>query len=296
MRLVRADVQIRADALILGAGPAGAVAALNLAPMRRVVLADRRAHPSPRVGEALPPAARRLLGDMGLLADFVTQGHAPCYGNRAVWGGGEVRETDFLRDPEGHGWHLDRARFDGWLRRMAVARGALLLAPARLMAVHRAEAGWQIQLASERGICRSEGGAGHRRRRPDPPPLARRLGARREVLDRLVCGWACGRVLASGRGAGLTTVEAVENGWWYTAPTPRRAAGAGVSDRQQICRPHGSPMTMPGSPAMPPRRPRSPRSSPKAGSSLPAAALPRPMARCSTPAPELVGSPRATPA
>ena len=113
---------IRAEVLILGGGPAGAIAALNLAPMRRVVLVERREQPAPRIGEALPPAARRLLTDMGLIDEFVAQGHAPCYGNRSIWGQIAPAETDFVRDPDGHGWHLDRARFDTWLRR--VGRGA----------------------------------------------------------------------------------------------------------------------------------------------------------------------------
>lgn len=34
---------------------------------------------------------------------------------RAVWGAETVLETDCLRDPDAHGWHLDRARFDTWL-------------------------------------------------------------------------------------------------------------------------------------------------------------------------------------
>ena len=53
-----------------GRGPAGAVAALDLAPTRRVVLVERRAQPAPRIGESLPPAARRLMTDMGLMDDF----------------------------------------------------------------------------------------------------------------------------------------------------------------------------------------------------------------------------------
>jgi len=57
---------IRADVLIFGAGPAGAVAALNLAPTWRVILVERKAQAVRRIGEALPPAARRLLTDMGL--------------------------------------------------------------------------------------------------------------------------------------------------------------------------------------------------------------------------------------
>ena len=91
---------IRADVLILGAGPAGAVAALNLAPTRRVVLVERREQPALRIGESLPPAARRLLSDMGLFDEFVAQRYAPdpvadriyyeryapSFGNRSIWG------------------------------------------------------------------------------------------------------------------------------------------------------------------------------------------------------------------
>jgi hypothetical protein len=40
------------------------------------------------------------------------------------------------------------------------------------------------------------------------------------VTDRLVCGWVLGRARSIGLGAGLTVVEAVEAGWWYTAPVP----------------------------------------------------------------------------
>src|SRR5271166_2821869 len=210
---------IDADILILGAGPAGAVAALNLAPTRRVVLVERQAQVSPRVGEALPPVARRLLAEMGLWDAFLEERHAPSYGNCSVWGGGELMETDFLRDPDGHGWHLDRARFDAWLRRVAVARGAVLLAPVRLAAIKRDGLCWHAQLATDRGTTTMTVmftiDAGGR-----AAPLARRLGAKRWVSDRLVCGWVHGRGRSSGRGAGLTTVEAVEDGWWYTAPVP----------------------------------------------------------------------------
>jgi flavin-dependent dehydrogenase len=209
---------IDADILILGAGPAGAVAALNLAPTRRVVLAERRTQVSARIGEALPPVARRLLAEMGLWDAFLAECHAPWYGNRSVWGG-ELMETDFIRDPDGHGWHLDRARFDAWLRRAAVARGAMLLAPARLTAIARNERCWHVQLATDRGTTTVAVAftidAGGR-----AAPLARRLGAKRCAGDRLVCGWVHGRARSSGRGAGLTTVVAVEDGWWYTAPVP----------------------------------------------------------------------------
>lgn len=210
---------IRAEVLILGGGPAGAIAALNLAPMRRVVLVERRELPAPRIGEALPPAARRLLTDMGLIDEFVAQGHAPCYGNRSIWGQIAPAETDFVRDPDGHGWHLERTRFDAWLRRVAVARGAMLLMPSRLVAVKRGGDGWQVKITTSRAeeivsapFAIDAGGRA--------APLARRIGVRRRVSDRLVCGWVCGSADPMAFGAGQSVVEAVEDGWWYTAPMP----------------------------------------------------------------------------
>jgi flavin-dependent dehydrogenase len=174
---------------------------------------------SPRIGEALPPAARRLLADMGLLDAFLRERHTPCYGNRSVWGARTPEVTDFMRDPDGHGWHLDRARFDSWLRFVAVARGARLLAPASPSLIRRADGRWQVQLTTHRGIVELSAAfaidAGGR-----AAPLARRLGAKRHVTDRLVCGWVHGRARSSGRGIGLTTVEAISDGWWYTAPLP----------------------------------------------------------------------------
>jgi flavin-dependent dehydrogenase len=190
-----------------------------LAPTRRVILVERRVSALPRVGEALPPAARRLLADMGLLDGFLAEGHSPCYGNRAVWGTGAPVVTDFIHDPDGHGWHLDRARFDGWLRLVAVARGAGLLAPARLNAIRRGDGFWNAQLATDRGLVDLSAAfaidAGGR-----AAALARCLGARRRATDRLVCGWVTGRARSIGRGVGVTTVAAISDGWWYTAPLP----------------------------------------------------------------------------
>jgi flavin-dependent dehydrogenase len=183
------------DVLIVGAGPAGATAALNLAPRRSVLVLERNAEPSPRIGESLPAAARRLFRDMGLLESFLAEGHAPCYGNRSVWGDATPRETDALRDPDGHGWHLDRVRFERWLREAAIERGAEIVAPAEVEAS-------LILDCSGRAAS-----------------VARRFGAQVRVEDRLVCGFVYGR--DEGRGSrGLTYVEAVEEGWWYTAPMP----------------------------------------------------------------------------
>ncbi|WP_035060982.1 tryptophan 7-halogenase [Andreprevotia chitinilytica] len=208
---------LRADVLILGAGPAGATAALNLAPHHHVLLVDRLATPAQRIGESLPPAARRLLTDMGLWDEFVRQDHAPCHGNRSVWGG-VAAEQDFLRDPDGHGWHLDRASFESWLRNKAVERGAALLTSTTLTAVMAVEEGWLVTLETLAGPCQLRAkvliDAGGRN-----AMLARKLGARRVRQDKLICGWLYGCDYGKA-GDGLSHIEAVEHGWWYSAPLP----------------------------------------------------------------------------
>lgn len=229
---------IEADVLVIGAGPAGTTFALNLAPTRRVVLVDALAGTAARIGESLAPAARRLFADMGLWEDFCAQGHAPCHGGRSLWGGPVPTESGALRDLDGPGWHLDRGRFDGWLRGVAASRGAAVLAPARPLSieplavqplavqsplvasppVEHGCAGWRVELAVNgrrvpltARLLVDAGGRGS--------TVARRFGARRHARDRLACGWVRGAE-APGRQSGVTLIEAEPDGWWYAAPLP----------------------------------------------------------------------------
>lgn len=207
---------LQADVLIVGAGPAGATAALNLAGHHRVLMVDRSTAPAPRIGESLPPAAARLLNDMGLLNEFLRQGHERYQGNRAMWNGAQT-EYHFLRDPDGHGWHLARDKFDAWLRDKARQRGAALLASAVVVGVTADDRGWRVQLRTAKGACIARAriiiDASGR-----SAFLARRLGARRRRQDRLVCAWMYGRDQAAEKG--YSQIEACEHGWWYSAPLP----------------------------------------------------------------------------
>ena len=217
------------EVFVLGAGPAGCCAALNLAPFYRTLMIDRNSIPNPRAGESLPPAANQVLRDMGLLDEFRGQGHLPYYGNQSRWGSEHLREIDFLRDPMGHGWHLDRQEFEIWLRKKATERGAVLLAPARFAHVESEERQrWKVTVmqgdqqsspGDRRMVIRARVliDAGGR-----TPVIARHLGAARIQLDDMVCSWLIGRAQSDHSQQGFTYIHSTPQGWWYTAPVPGR--------------------------------------------------------------------------
>lgn len=209
---------LRADVVILGAGPAGATAALNLAPLQRVIVVDRLARPAERIGESLAPAARRLLAVMGLWEEFLRDGHLPCYAARSAWGASIPTERDAIADPDGPGWLLDRRRFEEQLRASAAARGAALVTPARVAGLRRRGAGWGLTLvhagravAVDARLILDCGGKAS--------GLLGRFGAKRRRRDRLICSWIYGTT-AGGREGGVVYTESAAHGWWYTAPLP----------------------------------------------------------------------------
>ena len=105
------------DAIVAGTGPAGAVAALVLARHgHRVLLADKIEPSAFKVGEALPGAAARLLRALDLPPLELDSHHCSIGGNFTSWNSETLIATDFINDPDGPGWRLNRVHFDGALR------------------------------------------------------------------------------------------------------------------------------------------------------------------------------------
>jgi len=208
----------RFDVIIVGGGPAGSAAARSLALQERTVaLVERSNYEQVRVGETLPAAIRIPLTQLGLWNEFAAAGHVPSYAVRCAWESPTAQDNDSLWNPHGNGWHVDRARFDAMLAGAAGAAGAIVFRATRAISFFSEPAGdWRIQISGEAGRSTLRAGmlvdASGRR-----ALVARRLGAATRVADRLVGVVA---MLPAGCTAPWTLIEAVENGWWYSAPLP----------------------------------------------------------------------------
>jgi flavin-dependent dehydrogenase len=185
--------------VVVGGGPAGAVAALVLA-RRGVPVTVLEAHPGPalKVGETLPSNLAPILRHLGLEG---LKGQLRSQGNRSLWGSPVPVESPFLANPYGEGWHVDRRSFEASLAGAAVAAGA--------------DWRWGARVDRNTNLDAFVADATGR-----PARLARRFGARfgarRLRYDRLV---GVSALLASPTPAQdtYTLVEATPDGWWYSA-------------------------------------------------------------------------------
>jgi flavin-dependent dehydrogenase len=252
----------RCDLLIVGAGPAGCAAALRARALglRVVLLADQRRQAG--VLESLPPAGRRLLVDLGCWQAFVDSKPTPSRGVRSVWGAPQPVERASIWDPDGSGWHLDRAVFDAFLQQQAVKAGAeLRQGRLRSVRLHSGRQGRElVECADATGAAvtgrflldasgRSAAAAG-------------RLGARRQYDDAAVATITSYRAAASDTD-NRTVIEATPAGWWYSLRTdsggsPTRVVGRITDadlDTVPTCVPPGVRDLLGGAPIeVPPRR------------------------------------------
>jgi flavin-dependent dehydrogenase len=205
------------DVLVLGGGPAGTAAAWRLASSgATVVVAERSRYDGFRLGETLPPQAFPLLARLGVASALTGTDHLPSPGTMSVWGSDEPYENDFVFSPYGHGWHLDRRRFDESLAHEATKAGAQIMCEARALDCEQGRAGWHIRLGTPQGqtavqarwVIDATGRASW---------LSRRQGALRLGFDRLVGVFG---ILVCSDADPRTYIETLPMGWWYSAMLP----------------------------------------------------------------------------
>jgi flavin-dependent dehydrogenase len=210
------------DVVVVGGGSAGTATAIALARAGgSVAVLERSYYDHVRIGETLPPAACLPLINLGVWDRFINEGHTPSPAILSAWGQNELYENHFIFNPYGQGWHLDRRRFDAMLALMAEEAGAIVYRGVRVTSCLPANSrGWQVEFTSDgkRGnlqamyLVDATGRAS---------VLARWQGAKRIFYDRLVGMVSFFSARSPQRKHDYRTlVEAVEDGWWYSAWLP----------------------------------------------------------------------------
>ena len=142
------------NVLIIGAGPAGAVAAALLRRRGRSVLVlEREQFPRFSIGESLLPQSMEFLEEAGMLEAVQTSGFQPK--NGAAFVQGEQRTAFDFSEKFSAGWgttyQVERARFDHLLALQAEAQGAEIRYGHQVVAVDVARARPRVSVRDQNG-------------------------------------------------------------------------------------------------------------------------------------------------
>lgn len=211
------------DVAIVGGGPAGSAAAIRLSQAGyRVILADHRDPKHPRIGESLIPLAQSLLAQLKASQTVRAAGHLPSFGTLSAWGDPALQGKDYIYQLQSEGWQLDRQLFDQQLRQLAQEQGVQIAEYTRLDDVVPTADGFTARLyrkqqdpeaISSRWLIDAGG---------RPAVLSKQLGATQHQADQLLALYAYADSSTDSDQLASTLVEAVAEGWWYSALLPSR--------------------------------------------------------------------------
>jgi flavin-dependent dehydrogenase len=207
------------DVLVVGGGPAGSAASIRLLRHgRSVILLERSGYDRPRFGEQLSPPAQPVLAELIPDQATLTAAHGRSHGITMSWGDVDTRYTDYLFEPYGFGYRLDRARFDADLAAEVARTGGTLVTRTRATSIARADGGWTVTAVGDHGqtaelrarfLVDATGRAAF---------VGRHLGSRRRQFDRLI---GVSGTQPPGEDIGERLVlESTETGWWYAIAMP----------------------------------------------------------------------------
>ena len=171
-----------------------------------------------RVGETLPPNSKLMMQHLGVWDRFEQSGHLPSPGIISLWGSDAPYYNDFVFNPHGLGWHLDRRRFDAMMAEAAADAGARVLRGSPITSASYNGA-WSLTASSREDTITLKArfliDAAGRSSWPGRPARSR------QVVDRLV---AIVGVFQHNTSASAvdqrTLIEAICYGWWYCASIP----------------------------------------------------------------------------
>ncbi len=224
---------------IIGGGPAGCACALALAQtgVTDIVIVEAGDYSQFRIGESISSETLLLMQALNIDQAFLQQNHAPCFGNCSYWGSDKRGYNDAIMNPLGHGWHLDRSKFNRFLAVQASERGVHLLTSTKLSGSIPDATGFNLTLTQSSAKNKKSvtihadfvvDASGTR------AVFARQRGSFKLNDLSLVCMAARFPLLNHDQLndeklnhdkeiSGLTHIEAVEQGWWYGAHLPDRS-------------------------------------------------------------------------
>jgi len=210
-------INSKTDILIIGGGIAGCIAALSLVDSYHVVMIDKLGEPQERIGESLAPTAQRILRQLDLLQDMDALIFTKNKGIQSYWGSEQLHIVDYLNNPDGCGFNLNRQAFEKYLRTVAIKRGVECIWPAKLESQAYKKPSWHIVAKDNQHktynitaqfVIDATGRQAH---------FARKQGVKRHHIDQLIACWA---TMQDHQQNKMSSISASEGGWWYSAVVP----------------------------------------------------------------------------
>ena len=224
------------DILVIGGGPAGAVAAAA-ARLRglRVCVVEKESFPRFRIGESLLPNGNALLKAVGAWEKIAAAGFIRKHGAFFFSGyGDEEKEVIFsncLVPGLDYTFQVERSRFDQLLLEHARSLGADIRMRSAVVRLQADRESCSIELTSPEGPCTLRGrwildASGREssfshelKKQLDPPRLPRRVAVYNHFR---------GVPRAEGLAAGHTTVVRLAGGWFWIIPLDHERTSVGL--------------------------------------------------------------------
>lgn len=208
--------------VIIGAGPAGCSCAISLlnAGFKNVAIIDNSKGGKFHIGESIPPEMNLLLKQLGIYTSFLEDGHEPCYGSCSYWGSPLRGYNDSMLSPHGHGWHLDRSRYNQFLVEESIKKGAKIISEATYLGSQKIAIGYQIEYQKKQELKETLAADFVVDATGSRGLFAADRRSYKIQGNPLMCIGLRFKNKGNREVSKLTHLESVEHGWWYAARIP----------------------------------------------------------------------------